>query len=84
MRILTGSDVRSLMRKHGWTIKALAAAMGLTQKRVREVRADGVRGPDSVWEWDHALAKPGPKGAVRRAELPASPTAPAGPGRHPG
>lgn len=41
---LTGADVRSLMRKHGWTIRGIAEKFGLTQKRVREVRASGVTG----------------------------------------
>lgn len=36
--------VRRLMRKRGVTIRALAAKHGLTLKRVREVRANGVRG----------------------------------------
>jgi hypothetical protein len=41
---LPGAMVRRLMRKRGMTIRALAAKHGLTMKRVREVRANGVRG----------------------------------------
>lgn len=41
---LPGAMVRRLMRKHGITIRALAIKHGITMKRVREVRANGVRG----------------------------------------
>lgn len=39
---LTGAEVRRLMRKNGLTIKGIAQRVGITQKRVREVRANGV------------------------------------------
>lgn len=35
---LTAQEVRQLMRKHGWTIRTLAAAAGVTMKRVRMLR----------------------------------------------
>lgn len=41
---LPGAMVRRLMRKHGVTIRALATKHDITMKRVREVRAAGVRG----------------------------------------
>lgn len=41
---LTGATVQRLMRKHGLTIRLLAAKFNITVKRVREVRAEGVRG----------------------------------------
>lgn len=41
---LPGAMVRRLMRNRGVTIRALASQHGLTLKRVREVRADGVQG----------------------------------------
>lgn len=41
---LSGAMVRRLMRKHGVTIRSLANKFGMTMKRVREVRANGVRG----------------------------------------
>lgn len=36
--------VRSMMRKHKVTIARLAAKFNLTQKRIREVRTQGVTG----------------------------------------
>lgn len=41
---LPGAMVRRLMRKHGVTIRSLASTHSITMKRVREVRANGVRG----------------------------------------
>ena len=41
---LPGAMVCRLMRKHGVTIRALAAKHNITMKRVREVRVSGVRG----------------------------------------
>jgi hypothetical protein len=39
------------MRQHGVTIRALAKGMQITQKRVREVRTNGVRGQGFVQDW---------------------------------
>lgn len=41
---LSAAEIRRLMRQHGQTIRGIAAKHGLTQKRVREVRAGGVTG----------------------------------------
>lgn len=41
---LSGPMVRSMMRKHKVTIARLAAKFNLTQKRIREVRTQGVTG----------------------------------------
>jgi len=41
---LSGPMVRSMMRKHKVTIAGLAAKFNLTQKRIREVRTQGVTG----------------------------------------
>jgi len=35
---LTGPEIKSLMRKHNRTIKDLSKEMGITMKRIREVR----------------------------------------------
>lgn len=43
-QILSGAIVRRLMRLHRVTIAGLAAKHKLTQKRVREVRKNGVEG----------------------------------------
>ena len=39
---LSGATIVRLMRQNGKTIRGLAASMGITQVRVREVRAAGV------------------------------------------
>lgn len=51
---LTGHAVRSLMRTQGVTIRALARQYKVTLKRVREVRAVGVRG-FSALEWRYMI-----------------------------
>ena len=56
MTHLTGTTVCKLMRRHGKTIKGLARSMGLTQARVREVRANGVIGAVFVMDWMEGVA----------------------------
>lgn len=41
---LSSQQVRQLMRRHKQTISGMAKAFALTQKRVREVREQGVCG----------------------------------------
>lgn len=55
---LTGSQIRTLMRRHGKTIRGLAISMQISMKRVREVRQHGVAGELSVWEWTHWATTP--------------------------
>jgi len=52
---LSGREITSLMRKHRIGIKALAARMGITQKRVRGVRANGIRGVRWCQDWIEAI-----------------------------
>jgi hypothetical protein len=52
---LTGGEVRSLMRRHGKTIRGLSLAMRITQARVREVRLRGVTGEAFVRDWLEAV-----------------------------
>lgn len=54
---LTAAEVKRLMRAHGKTIAGLAASMNITQKRVREVRANGVTGYAYVLDWREAITK---------------------------
>jgi hypothetical protein len=56
MHRITGSDIVRLMRKHGKTIRGLAGAMGITHKRVRQVRAEGVIGEHFVRDWIEAIS----------------------------
>lgn len=53
---LSGEEIRRLMRVHRRTIRSTASGMGITMKRVREVRARGVQGDLYVWEWSTYLA----------------------------
>lgn len=53
--ILSGPMVRHLMRKHGVTIRGLAQKFNITMTRVREVRANGVRG-FAASEWHFLIA----------------------------
>jgi transcriptional regulator with XRE-family HTH domain len=52
---LSGERVRSLMRKNRVTTRQLAEAMEITQKRVREVRNDGVEGYAYVRDYIEAI-----------------------------
>ena len=52
---LTGATIERLMRAHGKTIGAVARTMGVSQRRVREVRAAGVRGVPHVMDWAEGI-----------------------------
>jgi hypothetical protein len=56
MEQLTGASIVKLMRANRKTIAGLAASMNITQARVRQVRARGVRGAHFVADWLEALA----------------------------
>jgi hypothetical protein len=56
MTHLTAATVRHLMRRHHKTIRDLARSMGITQVRVRQVRAEGVAGKLFVMDWMEAIA----------------------------
>jgi hypothetical protein len=52
---LSGKGITSLMRRHRQTIEQLAFRMGLTQKRIRQVRERGLRDPNAVRDWIQAI-----------------------------
>ena len=52
---LTGATIERLMRAHGKTIAAVAKGMGISQRRVREVRATGVQGAPYVMDWAEGI-----------------------------
>lgn len=52
---LTGVTVERLMRANGKTIAAVAKDMGISQRRVREVRATGVQGAAHVMDWAEGI-----------------------------
>jgi transcriptional regulator with XRE-family HTH domain len=53
--MMTGREIASLMRKHGVTIREIADRMGITLKRVREVRTNGLNCPHYVRDWTDAI-----------------------------
>ena len=60
--MLSGSNVVRLMRKHHKTIAGLAAAMNITQTRVRYVMKNGVKGREFVRDWIEWLTADNVKG----------------------
>jgi hypothetical protein len=52
---ITGPSIVKLMRSHGKTIRGLAMSMGITQRRVRHVRARGVAGVAYTRDWMQAI-----------------------------
>ena len=54
---LAGAAIKRMMRRRRVTIKALAFQMQITQKRVREARAEGVRGELIVQDWLEGISK---------------------------
>jgi hypothetical protein len=48
---LSGDEIKSLMRRNKKTISGLAFTMGITQKRVREVRERGIEDKNGVRDW---------------------------------
>ncbi len=55
MNALSGSQIVRLMRQHRKSIAGLAAAMNVSQVRVRYVRANGVKGALFVQDWLEAI-----------------------------
>lgn len=56
---LPGRYIVKLMRKHKVTIKELAQRMNITQKRVRQVREQGVTGNGMCLDWFEAITLTG-------------------------
>ena len=55
MIYLTSRELVYLMRRHKHTIRSLAAAMGITQQRIRAVRATGLTCPHSTRDFLEAI-----------------------------
>lgn len=55
---LSGEELKREMRRGGVTIRALAARMQVTQRRVREARAHGVSGSGVVRDWLEGVRSP--------------------------
>lgn len=52
---LTATTLANLMRKNHKTIRELAAAMNITQTRLRQVRSHSVAGASYVCDWLEAI-----------------------------
>lgn len=65
---LTGPEIVGLMRKHGRTIAWLAFRVGATERRVRQVREQGLKNHLAVRDWIEAITgtDPGPIPAKHR------------------
>jgi len=48
---LPGRKVIKLMNRHHVTIRELSDRMGITMKRIRQVRRDGVHHPGFIRDW---------------------------------
>jgi len=61
---LAGHELTSLMHRHKVTIGELAKRTGMTQKRIRQARDDGLSEPNIVRDWLQAILgrDPGPIG----------------------
>ena len=59
---LSGREIIKLMNRHHITIRELSHRMGITMKRIREVRRDGLRDPGFIRDWIEAITgdDPGP------------------------
>ena len=59
---LPGREIVRLMRRHHVTIRELSARMGITMKRIRQVRRDGLQHPAYIRDWVQAITgqDPGP------------------------
>ncbi len=53
--IMTGNDIRYLMRINKVTIRRLAAKMDITLKRIRYVREHGTENPHITRDWVEAI-----------------------------
>ena len=55
MNQLSGNFIKRFMRAHNKTILGLSQSMNITQARVRQVRAQGVKGEAFVLDWLEAI-----------------------------
>lgn len=52
---ITGKEIARLMRVHRVKIRELSLRMGITMKRIREVRDAGLSDPLSIRDWIEAI-----------------------------
>lgn len=64
-KFIKGEEIKSLMRSQNMTIKSLAQTMGITQKRVRYVRENGLQTRHSCWEWLFAITGEEPRWSIK-------------------
>ena len=60
--LLSGSELRALMREHRVTIRELSRRTGVTQKRIRERLRSGISQPAVIRDWVQSIIghDPGP------------------------
>lgn len=66
---MNGKEIIALMRKHKATIKALAERMGVTQKRIREVRKDGISDANIERDWVQGITGKDPMGKTEESPV---------------
>ena len=52
---MSGDEIRSLMRRSHVTIRELAKRIGITMKRIRDVRATGLGDANAIRDWVEAI-----------------------------
>ena len=67
---MIGKEICRLMRVNEVTIRGLSARMGITQKRIREVREHGLTDPYAIRDWVQGItgADPGHAASQRLAK----------------
>lgn len=68
---MTGKEIAALMRQHKVTIKDLAKRMGVTEKRIKEVRKDGLSDANTERDWVQSITGKDPM--AKPEETPAEP-----------
>lgn len=63
MENLPGPEIKRLMRSNGVTIRELKDRTGITLKRIRQVREEGLRNRNLIRDWLQAILgqDPGPQ-----------------------
>lgn len=51
MAVLAGTEIKRLMRRNRVSIVCLSMVLGITQKRIREVRESGLTDRNSARDW---------------------------------
>lgn len=58
---MTGREIASLMRRHRVTIRELKKRTGITLKRIRQIRDEGLNGREICRDWIQAITGKDPE-----------------------